>query len=193
MPPGPGDNEILDTRNGAGLSPASFSLRHRLFRAVWGVTWLLLAAWTPPPLHLWRRFLLRLFGAKLAPGARIYGSANIWYPPNLTMGRNAVIGWKVNVYCQGPVTLGDYAIVSQFAHLVSGTHDIDNPGFQLLTKPIQIGDHAWVAANAFVGPGVTIGEGAVLGACGVTFKDLPPWTVHAGNPARFIRDRKRGS
>lgn len=129
----------------------------------------------------------------MAPGARVYGSASVWYPPNLTMGRNAVIGWKVNVYCQGPITLGDFAIVSQFTHLVSGTHDIDNPGFQLLIKPIHIGDHAWVAANAFVGPGVTVGEGAVLGAGGVAFKDLEPWTVYAGNPAQPIRKRSPSS
>lgn len=180
---------ILDTRGSVGLSAASFPLRNRLFRAAWNITWLLLAAWTPPPLHAWRRFLLQLFGAQLATGARVYGSARVWYPPNLTMGRGAVIGWRVNVYCQGPIRLGDHAIVSQFAHLVSGTHDIDRPGFQLITRPIEIGDHAWIAANAFVGPGVKIGSGAVLGACGVTFRDLPPWTVHAGNPARFVRTR----
>lgn len=185
-----GSNDVLDTRGGDGLSRASFPLRHRLFRGVWRLSWVLLAAWTPPPLHAWRRLLLRAFGAKIGPGARVYGSADIWYPPNLTMGRDAVIGWKVNVYCQGRITLADGAIVSQFSHLVTGTHDIDNRGFQLVTKPIYIGARAWVAANAFVGPGVTIGDGAVLGACGVTFKDLPAWTVHAGNPARQIRERK---
>jgi putative colanic acid biosynthesis acetyltransferase WcaF len=185
------DLGLLDTRAGNGLSRASFSLRHRLFRAVWKVSWTLLAAWTPPPLHAWRRLVLRAFGAKIGPGARVYGSVDIFYPPNLTLGRDAVVGWKVNLYCQGPITVDNGAIVSQFAHLVTGTHDIDSRGFQLTTKPIHVGARAWVAANAFVGPGVTIGEGAVLGACGVAFKDLPPWTVHAGNPARLLRDRTR--
>jgi putative colanic acid biosynthesis acetyltransferase WcaF len=184
------NSDILDTRDGDGLSRASFSLQHRVFRAAWKVTWLLLASWTPPPLHAWRAMILRAFGARIGAGARVYGSVDVFYPPNLTVGQNAVIGWKVNVYCQGPITLGDGAIVSQFAHLVTGTHDIDDRGFQLITRPITIGANAWVAANAFVGPGVTIGEGAVLGACGVAFRDLPPWTVHAGNPARFIRNRK---
>lgn len=183
-------SDLLDTRHGEGLAVASFTLRHRAFRALWRLTWLLLAAWTPPPLFAWRRWLLQLFGADLAEGARVYGSARIWYPPNLVMGRNAAIGWHTEIYCQDRIILGDFAVVSQYAHLVTGTHDVDNPGFRLHTSPIRIGRHAWVAANAFVGPGVVIGEGAVLGACAVAFKDLPAWTIHAGNPARYVRDRK---
>lgn len=184
--------DILDTSGRVGLAGGpSFSLRNRIVRAVWGLTWALLASWTPPPLHAWRRMLLVLFGAKMGKGARVYGSARIWLPANLQMGDHAVIGWNVNCYCQGKITLGDYAIVSQFAHLVAGTHDIDDPAFQLRTRPIEIGAHAWVAANAFVGPGVTIGEGAVLGACGVAFKNMAPWTVYVGNPAREVRKRKQ--
>jgi putative colanic acid biosynthesis acetyltransferase WcaF len=185
-------NDILDaSKSGGTFAGANFSLRHRLFRAVWNLTWLLLASWTPPPFHAWRRFLLRAFGARIGRGARVYGSARIWYPPNLTMGDFAVMGWNVNCYCQGAITLEDYAIVSQFSHLVSGTHEIDSPAFQLYTKPIHIGRRAWIAANAFVGPGVTVAEGAVLGACGVAFKDLDAWTVYAGNPAQPIRQRTR--
>ena len=89
------------------------------------------------------------------------------------------------------VVIEDYAIVSQCSFLLAGTHDIDDPNFQLQTKPIHIGRRAWVAACAIVGPGVTIGEGAVLGGGGVAFKDLEPWTVYAGNPARRVRARNR--
>lgn len=169
----------------------SFAWWHILFRAAWNTTWLLLASWTPPPLYGWRRFLLKLFGAKLSPGARVYGSARVWYPPNLTMGRGAVLGWRTFCYSMGPVTIGDFAVVSQFSQLVSGTHDPDDANFQLYTRSISIGAHAWIAANAFVGPGAVVGDGAVLGACGVTFGDLQPWTIYAGNPAKPIRPRKR--
>ncbi|VTZ49081.1 putative colanic acid biosynthesis acetyltransferase WcaF [Methylocella tundrae] len=168
----------------------SFSLKNRIIRAVWNLTWLLLASWTPPPLHGWRRFLLRAFGAKIGRGARIYGSVKVWLPSNLEMGDHSTIGWNVNCYCQGKVTLEDYASVSQYSHLVSGTHDIDSPTFQLYTRPIRICRYAWVASDAFVGPGVTVGEGAVLGARGVAFKSLEPWTVYGGNPARVIRKRR---
>jgi putative colanic acid biosynthesis acetyltransferase WcaF len=168
----------------------SFSLANRAVRAVWSLTWLLLASWTPPPLHAWRRLLLRAFGARIAPTARVYGSARIWYPPNLVMGAYSVMGWDVICYCQDRITLEDFANVAQRAHLCAGSHDVDDPRFQLVTKPVVIGRHAWVAADAFVGPGVTLGEGAVLGARGVAFRDLEPWTIHIGNPARLLRRRK---
>ena len=185
------DSGILDASKSGGVhGGAYFSLKHRIFRAVWNIVWLLLASWTPPPLHPWRRFLLRLFGAKIGKHTRIYGSARIWYPPNLEMGDYSVLGWKVNCYSQGKVILEDYANVAQYVHLVTGSHDIDDPSFQLFTKPIRVCRHAWLASDCFVGPGVTVGEGAVLGGRGVAFKDLEPWTVYVGNPAKPIRKRK---
>ena len=138
----------------------------------------------------WRRFLLRLFGAEIASTARIYGSARIWYPPNLSVGSHASIGRGVNVYCMGPISIGPYALVSQGAHLCGGTHDIDHPHFQLHARPITLGARAWIAAEAFVGPGVRVGEGAVLGARGVAMRDLMPWTVYGGNPAVVLRRRR---
>lgn len=143
-----------------------------------------------PPLNKWRCFILRAFGARIGKGARVYGSAKIWSPKNLVMGAHAVIGWNVNCYNQGLITLGDFAIVSQYSHLVSGTHDVDDRNFQLKTVPIVLEAYAWVASDAFVGPGVTIGEGAVLGARGVAFKNLKPWTIYAGNPCKEIRQRQ---
>lgn len=186
------ENGILDATLSGGIKGGpSFSLRHRIFRAVWNLTWWVLASWTPPPLHKWRVLLLRLFGAKIRKGARVWGSTRVWYPPNLQMGDYAVLGWKVNCYNQGMVVLEDFAIVSQYSHLVTGSHEIDDPSFQLYTKPIRVCKNAWLASDCFVGPGVTIGQGAVLGARGVTFKDLEPWTVYVGNPAGPIRTRKQ--
>jgi len=169
----------------------SFSLAHRLHRAMWNVAWLLLASWTPPFFNAWRLMLLRLFGARISSSARIRSSARIWYPPYLEMGDNACLGPRVNCYCMAPITLGAYALASQGAHLCAGTHDIDDVHFQLRAKPIVIGPRAWIAADAFVGPGVTVGEGAVLGARGVAFKDLAPWTVYVGNPIQEVRKRRR--
>lgn len=169
----------------------SFSFGHRCYRAAWTVCWLLLAAWTPPFLHPWRRLLLRVFGARIAPTARIHASARVWYPANLEMGNQACLGPRVNCYSMARIALGPYALASQGAHLCAGTHDIDDPNFQLKAAPISIGAKAWVAAEAFVGPGVSIGEGAVLGARGVAFQDLDPWAVYAGNPAREVRKRQR--
>ncbi len=184
----------MDILNASATKPMeggpSFSLRNRVFRSLWNVAWLLFASWTPPFLHPWRRVLLRLFGAKVAPTAGIYGSARIWYPPNFEIGHHAYVGPRVNVYCMAKITFGEYSLASQGAHLCAGTHEIDEFNFQLKTKPIEIGPQAWIAAEAFVGPGVKVGEGAVLGARACAFRDLEPWVVYSGNPAQSLRKRK---
>lgn len=168
----------------------SFALRHRLTRLVWSLVWSGFGIWTPVPMHAWRRFLLRAFGARLHNTAKVYPGVKIWYPANLVMAEYACIASGVNCYCMDQIEIGAYALVSQGAHLCGGTHNIDDPHFQLVVKPIMIGANAWVAAEAFVGPGVIVGEGAVLGARAVTFKHTEPFTVYAGNPAKPIRKRK---
>lgn len=148
-------------------------------------------AWTPPFFNPWRRALLRLFGARIARTARIAASARIWYPANLEMDDQACLGPHVDCYAMDKIVLGPYALVSQGAHLCGGTHDVDDPHFQLTAGAIILGARSWVAAEAFVGPGVILGEGAVLGARAVAFGDLEPWTVYIGNPAREIRKRRK--
>jgi putative colanic acid biosynthesis acetyltransferase WcaF len=169
---------------------ASFTLRNRLYRFAWAAAWRLLASWTPPRLIGWRRLLLRWFGAKIAPTANIYASARIWSPANLEVDDFACIGPGVTVYSMAEITFAPYSLASQGAHICAGTHDIEDVHFQLRARPIVIGYRAWIAAEAFVGPGVTVGDGAVLGARGCAFKDLDPWTVYVGNPARALKRRK---
>ena len=169
----------------------SFSARHRILRLLWQVTWLLLASWTPPAAHAWRRFLLRLFGAKAARMSDVRGSARVWYPPNLVLEEHALLASGVICYNMAAVVVGARALVSQDAYLCGGSHDIDDPHFQLVTRPIRVEPYAWVASQAFVGPGVTVGEGAVLAARAVAVRDLEPWTVYVGNPAVPKRKRRR--
>lgn len=177
-----------DTTKPPGVG-RSFSRRNQLFRVVFAVAWLLLARWTPPPLHRWRRFVLRCFGAQLAPGARIHASARIWYPPNLAVGVDALIGARVRLYNQGRITIGDRVVVSQGAHLCASSHDIADPHFQLIVRPIVLEPRCWVAADAFVGPGVRVGTGAVLGARGALFDDAQAWSIYRGNPALLVKRR----
>lgn len=182
----PLDSKMSRSREGG----ASFPLSHRLFRLAWGIVWNSFGIWTPVPMFGWRRVLLLCFGARIDPTAKVYPGVRVWFPPNLQMGRFSCLGLDVTCYCMAPIRLGDFALVSQGAHLCGGTHDIDDPHFQLIARPISIGDNAWVAAEAFVGPGVSIGTGAVLGARSVCFRSIDPWKVHAGNPAKFIRARR---
>ncbi|MEO7553317.1 MAG: putative colanic acid biosynthesis acetyltransferase [Alteraurantiacibacter sp.] len=160
-------------------------------RALWGLVWLLLYRPSPRPLHGWRRMLLRLFGASVGKGARPYPSARIWAPWNLTMGAHATLGDDVDCYCVAHVWLGDGATASQRAYLCTASRDVDHPYTPLMTAPIMLEAKAWVAAEAYVAPGVTVGEGGVAAARAVVTRNIAPWTVVAGNPARVIRQRKR--
>ena len=148
--------KILDVKAAGTVEGGpTYSLKNRAFRGFWSLTWFFLAAWTPAPANRWRLFLLSLFGAKIAPEAFVYGSARVWYPPHFEAGRYARISPSVTVYCVAKITVADYAIVSQGSTLCTAGHDIQDPHFQTVAQPITIGPQARVAAEAFVGPGVS--------------------------------------
>lgn len=167
----------------------SFSLRDRLARALWNAVQATIFRWSPRPLHEWRSALLRAFGARVGRGVHVYPGARIWAPWNLALGDETGVADGATLYSQGRITLGRRVVISQGTHLCAGTHDYEQSGFPLVTRPIAIGDHAWVAAEAFVHAGVTIGEGAVIGARSVVAKDMPAWTVCAGHPCKPIKER----
>jgi putative colanic acid biosynthesis acetyltransferase WcaF len=164
--------------------------RNQLGRALWRLVWLLLFRPSPSPCFGWRRFLLRCFGARVGKKANVYPSCRIWAPWNLEMGDYACLSHDVDCYTVDRIYLGPHATVSQYSFLCSASHDISDPHMRLITAPITVGAGAWVCAGAFVGPGVTIGEGAVVGARAVVTRNVEPWAVVAGNPARLIRTRR---
>lgn len=170
--------------------PSRLSWRSKLARAAWGAVWILLFRSSPRVLYAWRHSLLRCFGAQIGPRCAVYPSCRIWAPWNLVLEEQVALSEGVNVYCVDKVYVGAHATVSQFAHLCTASHDIACPHMRLISAPIRIGAGAWVCADVFVGPGVTIGEGAVAAARAVVMKDVEPWTVVGGNPARFIKRRE---
>lgn len=135
-----------------------------------------------------RKLLMKIFCAQYSPG-HTHGSAKIYMPWNLSVGPIVCIGPKVEIYNKAMVTIGKNVVISQGAYLCTASHDISSPTMDLVTKPIVIGDNVWIAAHATILPGVTIGEGAVVGACAVVAKDVPPWSVVVGNPARVVKQR----
>ena len=137
----------------------------------------------------WRRGLLRLFGASIGPGVRVYPAARIHQPWNLSLGPRCTIAWSATLYCLGPIRLGADVVVSQGAHLCAGDHDMRDPAFPLRKRPITVADGAWIAAEAFIGPNVSIAERAVVGARAVVMRDVPAAAVVAGNPARVVGER----
>ena len=169
-----------------------FSRRHQLARAAWAVVYITLFRTSPRPLHRWRNWLLRLFGAGLHPTARVYGRARCWAPWNLVMGREACIGDDVDIYCVERIEIGDHATVSQHSHLCGATHDFETVENPVIAAPIVIGRRCWIASGVFIAPGVTIGEGTVVGANSSVMGDLPAWVVAFGVPAKPHRKRLLG-
>lgn len=168
----------------------ALSRKNQIIRLLWAIVWGVFARPLPRSVGCgWKRSLLRLFGAKIAPTAVVYSSAKVYYPANLTMEAYSCLASDVDCYNVAPITIGANSTVSQGAYLCTASHDITNPLNPLITAPIVIADQAWVAAGAFVGMGVTIGQGAVVGARAAVFKSVEPWTVVGGNPAKFIKKR----
>jgi len=167
----------------------SFSLQNRLARLLWTVAALFLFRYSPKPFHAWRRLLLRCFGAKVGRGVHVYPGVKIWAPWNLELGDHCGIASGVNLYAQDKISIGKKSVISQGTYVCAGTHDYTKAGFPLITRPIVIKDDVWVSAEAFIHPGVTIHEGAVIGARSVVQKDMPAWTVCSGFPCAPLKPR----
>lgn len=182
---------MMETKVDLSQYHNALSRKNQVVRMLWTIVWGVFARPLPRSVGSgWKRFLLQLFGARIDATAIVYSSAKVYYPANLTMGAYACLASDVDCYNVAPITIGANSTVSQGAYLCTASHDITDPLNPLVTKPIVIEDQAWVAAGAFVGMGVTIGQGAVVGARAAVFKDVEPWTVVGGNPAKFIKRRE---
>ena len=167
-----------------------YTTANRVRRMLWTACWTLFARPFPKStLMPWKRFLLRCFGAEVAGTANVYASARVFMPWNLVMKDYACLASGVDCYNAALVEVGVNATVSQRCFLCTASHDISSSRHEQTEHPIRIGDRAWVAAEAFVGPGVTVGEGAVVGARAAVFRDVEPWTVVGGNPAKVLKKR----
>jgi len=183
-------DEVTPRRGGVHLVPRPPpSIANKLARAAWGVVRVLLFRPTPAPLHAWRRLLLRSFGARVGNRVAVYPSAIIWAPWNLTIDEGATIGGDAIIYNVDRITIGKHGVISQGAHLCTASHAHDSANFELVTAPIHIEEEAWVAAEAFVGPGVTISKAAVVGARAVVVRSVDERAIVVGNPARVIGRR----
>lgn len=137
----------------------------------------------------YRNMILRIFGAKIGRGVHIYSSANIWFPWNLEIDDWSAIGEDALIYNLGKIKIGKQVTISHKSQLCAGTHDYTDPLMPLIRPEIEIKNQVWICAGAFVGPGTTIEEGSIIGACAVQMKDTEPWGIYAGNPAKFIKKR----
>jgi putative colanic acid biosynthesis acetyltransferase WcaF len=165
--------------------------RQLVGRALWEYGGALVFAAIPRPFWGLRRAVLRAYGARVGHEARIFPSVRIIIPWNLTIGTHAAVGDRAILYALGPIVIGDRATISQGAHLCAGSHDYRDPTMPLLKLPIVIGKDVWICADAFVGPAVTIGDHAIIGARAVIMRNVANDVIVVGNPAREIGRRER--
>lgn len=164
--------------------PAGFRGRSGLVVLLWWLVRDTLFLCSPQPMYAWRRFLLRLFGAKIGKGVIIRPTTRITYPWKLAIGDHAWLGDFTEIYNLADVEIGHDAVVSQNSYLCTGGHDYTVPSFDIFAKPIIVEPEAWIAADVWVGPGVTVGRGAVVAARSTLKKDAPPMMILAGQPAK---------
>jgi putative colanic acid biosynthesis acetyltransferase WcaF len=169
-------------------STKKYSSREQAARIMWSLCFPLYR-FSPRVCFGWRRFLLRIFGARVGREVHIYNDAKIYMPWNLAIGDWSCIGEGALVYNLGKITIGDSVTISHRAHLCAGTHDYSDRKLPLLKLPITIESNAWVCSDAFIGPGVVVGYGAIVGARAVAVKNVESLDIVAGNPARVIRKR----
>jgi putative colanic acid biosynthesis acetyltransferase WcaF len=166
-----------------------YTWHQQVRRLAWWIGGGLLFKCSLRPMYSWRRFVLRLYGARLADHVCVQRTARIDFPWNLEMGRYSSIGEYAWVYALGSIRIGAFSTISQRTFLCTGTHDYTRPEMPLVTRPVTIGRGVWIAAEAYVGPGVTIGDNAVIGARSVVVHDLPANMVCVGHPCRPLKPR----
>lgn len=169
--------------------PDGFRGRSAVVVQLWWLVHAILFQTSPQFMYGWRRFLMRLFGAKVGRGVLLRPTVRVTYPWKVSIGDNAWIGDYAELYSLGEINIGKSAVVSQYAYICTGSHDFNSEAFDIYSLPVTIEDEAWVAAHAFIHPGVRVGRGSVVGARSVLTSDTEPLGIYVGQPARFIRWR----
>ena len=180
-----GERQLTALNIAANRAARKWTSRELALRVLWDISSPLFR-YSPRIFWSWRVVLLRLFGARVGAGVHIWPSVRITLPWNLEIGTDTSIGDSVIIYNLGLISIGPSATVSQGAHLCAGTHDYHCADLPLLKPPIAIGEGCWICADAFIGPGISIGAYAIVGARAVAVNDVEPWSIVAGNPARQI-------
>ncbi|SDH20611.1 putative colanic acid biosynthesis acetyltransferase WcaF [Bradyrhizobium sp. Rc2d] len=170
-------------------APPGFRGRSGIVVLIWQTIQQTLFAWSPQPAYGWRRWLLRAFGAEVGKGVLVRSTVRVTYPWKVKLGDHCWVGDHAELYSLGPITVGDNAVVSQRTYVCAATHDYKDITFPLVAKPVVIEREAWVAADCFIAPGVTIGAGAIIGARSTVLHSVAPAAIVAGHPAEPIGHR----
>lgn len=169
--------------------PPGFRGRSAFIVQLWWLVEATLFRCSPQFMFGWRRFLLRLFGARIGQNVLVRPTVRTTYPWKLSIGDYSWVGDDVVLYTLGEIRIGRHAVVSQKSYLCTGSHDYTKPAFDIYAEPVIVEDEAWVSTDVYVAPGVTIGKGAVIGARSTVLEDMPAGMICVGHPARAIKPR----
>ena len=169
--------------------PEGFRGRSAFVVQLWWFVQSTLFAMSPQFMFGWRRFLLRTFGAEIGADVLIRSSVRVTYPWKVKIGNSVWIGDYAELYSLGEIEIGDDVVISQKVYLCAATHDYSKPTFDMSDKKITVQNQAWLAADVFVAPGVTIGKGSVIGARSTVLSDMPESMICYGYPAKPIKPR----
>lgn len=131
----------------------------------------------------------KLLGVKVARTAKIYRWREMRSGSGISIGDGSIVGLWATLDGRKGISIGRYVNISNEVAMWTLQHDYNSPTFQTVGGPIVIGDRAWISFRATILPGVTIGEGAVVAAGSVVTRDVPPYTVVGGIPAKPIASR----
>ncbi len=178
---------LLQRTDRSALYP--YTRREYAGRMAWELVQATIFRWSPRRAYGWRTWLLRVFGARVGRNSGVRPTTRVLHPWLFALGQRSILGDNVEVYNLGPVEIGEHTVVSQGTYLCAGTHDYTQPDLPLVRSGIRIGAGVWIAAQAFIGPGVSVGDNCVIGARSVVVSDVPARMVAVGNPARVIKPR----
>lgn len=169
--------------------PVGFRGKPSWYVQLWWIVQSLFFKTSPQFMYGWRRFIMRSFGAKIGKNVILRPSMHTQFPWKVSIGDNSWIGDDVNLYSLGNIIIGNNVVVSQKCYLCTGSHDYQSVNFDIFQKEIIIEDECWLATDVFVGPGVTVGKGTMIGARSSVFKSMPENKICLGSPAKPVRDR----
>jgi len=142
------------------------------------------------PSHYIRRFIYRFWGIKIGKGSTIHMHASFYYPPNIKIGEDTIIGEKAVLDGRDKLTIGDHVDVASEVMFYNAEHDVHDQNFRAVTAPIIVGDYVFIGPRAIILPGVTIHKGAIVAAGAVVTKDISEFTIVGGVPAKEIGQRE---
>ncbi len=166
-----------------------YNLKYKVKSRLWGVVNKTIFRWTPFFMRKYRVAIVRMFGGKINWNCSLDATATIVDPWNLQMGAYSSLGEYCCIRCRDKVTIGENTCIGRDVYILTASHNVFSPDFEMITSPVVIGDNVWIATRATISKGVKIGDGAVVGTETLVLKDVEPWTIVGGNPARFIKNR----